>query len=340
MKYIGVLAAFILYLAIHKVVAIDSVNIEQESDSEKIKYLSLNYPEKAIEFYKQNASKHLLHSNEETMSVYASVLIAASNSHNIDLMEEVIGLIADDRLDSFRKPYLFTIINVIGVSYAMNMQYTHAIKTHKCALNHTNSHLEKMISKVNLAITYRMHNQPALSYQILQTIDEAILNGRRAAGVLVEKGNTAMVLGEFDSAVRAYKAARVQYLNGGHHRNAMRVVVHLLGAALLDERYKLFDVSRKKLDPQSSTYLTENELTYLKWLDLIYQSIQDNQISELAATYTSNNFAVFIEAGFQAPVESLLKKFKAQHIVSHDPSTTNIVTKIDDKLAHGWCDGA
>ncbi|KID56131.1 hypothetical protein JF50_17740 [Pseudoalteromonas luteoviolacea] len=339
MKYIGVVVAVILCLAIHNVVAIDSVNYEYESDSEKIKDLSLNYPAKAIELYKQNATQYLLRSNEDTMSAYTSALIAASNAQNIDLIEEIIGLIADDRLAPFRESYLFTVINVIGVSYTMNMQYEQAIKTHKCALNYTNSHMEKMISKVNLAITYRMYNQPALSYQILQTVDEAILNGRRAAGVLVEKGNTAMVLGEFDAAIRAYKAARVQYINGGHHRNAMRVVVHLLGAALLDERYELFTASRKKLDPQSSNYLTENELIYLKWLDLIYPSIQDNQISEMVVTYTSDNFALFVEAGFQAPVESLLKKMKAQHIVSDDPSAANVVMKINDKLAHGWCDG-
>ncbi|AOT11047.1 hypothetical protein [Pseudoalteromonas luteoviolacea] len=338
MKYISVLIATVLCLMIHKVVAIDSVNIKSESDSQKIKYLSLNYPVKAIELYKQNSTKYLLRSDEETMSVYASALIAASNVQDIDLIEEIIGLIADDRLTPYRQPYLFTVINVIGVSYGKNMQYVQAIKTHKCALNHTNSNLEKMISKVNLAITYRMNNQPAVSYQILQTVDEAILDSRRAAGVLAEKGNTAMVLGKFDLAMRAYKSARTQYLKGGHRRNAMRVIVHLLGAALLDEQFDLFNASRKTLNPQSRSYLTEHELIYLKWLDLVYLSIQNNQISELTVSYTLHNFTVFIEAGFQAPVERLLEKLKAQHVVSLEPHTTNGVAKINDKLAHGWCD--
>lgn len=209
------------------------------TESESIEYLSLNYPDKAIELYKRNSAKLLTTHSEKTVSFYNDVLVAASSVHDTVLIEELVGLLAHRRLDPFREPYLFAIINVLGVSYGTNLQYVEAIAAYKCALTLTDNKLEKTIAKVNLAIAYRMAEQPALSYQILQSIDESILSGRRIAGVLVVKGNTAMVLREVGAAIDHYTMARQYYIKTKHHRNAARVTVNLVGAALADGQWTM-----------------------------------------------------------------------------------------------------
>ncbi|KZN29710.1 hypothetical protein [Pseudoalteromonas luteoviolacea] len=317
--------------------SLGKASLKDKSEPEKVKYLSLNYPHQAIQFYKRNAARLLTQSNEETVSIYSSVLVAASNLHDIALVTEVVQLLSDRRLSALRESYGFTITNAIGISYGMNEQYYDAIATYKCTLKHANNQLDKMIAKINLAIAYRMNDQPAQGFQILQSIEQAILTGRRKAGLLVVSGNLSIALGQIDSAITDYTEARRYYLKGDNYRNAARVSVNLLSAILLDRRTAMYDEYRAALNTHEEAYLTENELMFLKWLDLMYTSIKNNVISDEAVKYTLSNATYLVKGGYADSVNKLLKSLNSEHlmVVAEKPLTDRAVLR--EGLAEPWC---
>lgn len=335
MSNIGFLLLALL-LTLH-VKAVENLKENFATEDDKVKYLSLNYPEKAIQFYKQNAPRLSETNNEQTVSIYTSILVAASNIRDITLIEQIVEEVTQNRLAQFRPPYDFSIINVIGVSYGMNFQYAESVQAYQCALEYSRNNLEKMIAKMNLAIAYRMAGQPAFSYQILQSVDEAILSGRRLASLFVVRGNTAMALKKVKAAITDYKAARNHYLKGEHHRNANRVTVNLLGAALVDRRLTLFDEFRKSLQPESQSYLTENEQAYLAWLDLMYKSVRQKKLSKLAINNTKLLLPKLIAGGYEPVVNQLFSSFSAEYIGQSKVQPNNVERRLNAGLIASWC---
>ncbi|AOT11049.1 hypothetical protein [Pseudoalteromonas luteoviolacea] len=223
------------------------------------------------------------------------------------------------------------------MSYGTNLQYIEAIAAYKCALALTDNKLEKMIAKVNLAIAYRMAGQPALSYQILQSIDESILSGQRIAGVLVVKGNTAMVLRKVGAAVKYYTRARKYYINANHHRNAARVTVNLLGAVLADGQFAMFKQLRELLDVNAKNHLTDNESAYLQWLDMISVSLMNKTISPEVGSNTLNLATKLVAGGYKAPVEMILEALGARHLIPLEVQTKSTKTRLRARLERHWC---
>ncbi|MDK2596154.1 hypothetical protein [Pseudoalteromonas obscura] len=308
-----------------------------EADPKEVKHLALNYPTQAIEYYKKNSEKLLQLNSAEALSIYSSLLAAASKVQDIELIEELAQHLSDERLVPYSQPYTFTVVNVIGVAYRLTGQLDDAIKTYKCALKHSQNNVEKMTAKVNLAIAYRMNNQPAISFQILQSVDEAILNGRRKAGLLVVKGNTAIVLGNSESAVEYFIAARRHYLADKHHRNATRVTVNLLGAALIERKVELYENYREKLRATSDTYLPDSDKQYLKWLDFMAKSVKSNMISEQAASYTTRHVDLLLKGGYENPVRKILKSLNAEFLIPQEPKKRPMNKKLQANLAKRWC---
>ncbi|AOT20869.1 hypothetical protein S4054_24675 [Pseudoalteromonas luteoviolacea] len=58
------------------------------TELERIKYLSLNYPAKAIELYRQNSARLLKENNAQTVAFYNHVLVAASSIHDTSLSKK------------------------------------------------------------------------------------------------------------------------------------------------------------------------------------------------------------------------------------------------------------
>nr|AHX39812.1 hypothetical protein [Pseudoalteromonas luteoviolacea] len=201
----------------------------------------------------------------------------------------------------------------------------------------TDNKLEKMIAKVNLAIAYRMAEQPALSYQILQSIDESILSERRLAGVLVVKGNTAMALHDVEAAIAHYIMARKHYIKAKYRRNATRVTVNLLGAALADQQRTLFEKFRKTLDAKSESHLTDNESAYLLWLDTLYGSVKYKKISPEVERITLNLAPKLLAGGYITPVKMILDRFDATHLISLEAQTKTNKARLKARLVDHWC---
>ncbi|KZN45736.1 hypothetical protein [Pseudoalteromonas luteoviolacea] len=336
MKYF--ISLLLLFLSCQSSVsASEKQDLDFATESERVKYLALNYPAEAVSYYEQNAQKLLVQSSAQTVSIYSSVLAAASNTGNIKLVEELVSLLSDERLSPHSSGYQFTIINVIGVAYRLNRQFDDAIATYKCALKHAHNSMEKMTAKVNLSIAYRMDNQPAISFQILQSIDEAILSGRRKGGLLVVKGNTAVVLDKPKAAISYFIAARQHYLKDKHQRNASRVTVNLLGAALIARRSELYEKYRKKLTPTFEAYLPQSDQLYLKWLDLMHESVESNRIADHTLRYTKKHLSRLIKEGYEGPVHKLLKSLNAEFLMPEQSRRHLILTSLRVDLAKPWC---
>ncbi|KID56133.1 hypothetical protein JF50_17750 [Pseudoalteromonas luteoviolacea] len=336
MKYLIYLCGLLL-LSCGSVSAVEKNEKTFSSEPERVKYLALNYPDQAVAFFKENQGKLLEQSSEQTVSIYSSVLAAASNIGDIKLVEAIVRLLSDTRLTPYSQHFLFTIVNVIGVSYRVNGQFDDAVVTYKCALKLARNNVEKMTSKVNLSIAYRMNNQPAISFQILQSIDEAILSGRRKAGLLVVKGNTAIVLDKPKEAISYFIAARQHYLKGQHHRNAARVTVNLLGAALIARRAEVYEKYRRKLTPAYEAYLPQSDKLYLHWLDLMHDSVKSNIVADGTVNYTKTHVTRLLKEGYTEPVSKLLHSLNVEFLMPEKQKNSLVNTALSSNLAKPWC---
>ncbi|MBQ4811565.1 hypothetical protein J8M20_09460 [Pseudoalteromonas luteoviolacea] len=308
-----------------------------KSIAENIKYLARNQPYEAIKEYEKIASKLLTQDSPETILIYKDVLISASSTQNMKLIEQMVDLLSAPRLEPYITPYLFVVTNAIGVAYRRNGQLDDAIATYKCTFKYAFNDIDKMTVKVNLAIAYRMMQQPAISFQLLQSIDEAILNGNRKAGLLVVKGNTAVVLGKAGDAVRYFSEARNYYLKVQHKRSAARVTVNLLGAALISRKLDIFDHYRSKLVKLPDDYLPESDLEYLAWLDLMHQSVIKNSMTADIISYTIQHVPKLIEYGYTEHVAQLLESLEAGDLVPKIAEVAPPEIKIKNELGSAWC---
>ncbi|AOT11050.1 hypothetical protein [Pseudoalteromonas luteoviolacea] len=336
MKYLIYLIGLLLFNN-GSTYATEKHDLTFSSESERIKYLALNYPDQALNYFKENQKKLLEQNSEQTVSIYSSVLAAASSVGDIKLVEDIAKLLSDPRLVPYSRHFRFTIVNVIGVSYRFNGQFDDAVITYKCALKHARNNVEKMTSKVNLSIAYRMNKQPAISFQILQSIDEAILSGRRKAGLLVVTGNTAIVLDKPKEAISYFIAARQHYLKDLHHRNAARVTVNLLGAALIARRAEVYEKYRKKLTSAYEAYLPKSDQLYLQWLDLMHDSVKSNVVADKTLEYTKTHVVRLLKEGYTEPVRKLLQSLNAEFLMPemHKKSLMNMA--LHSGLAKPWC---
>ncbi|MCF2857612.1 hypothetical protein L1286_09030 [Pseudoalteromonas sp. SMS1] len=305
--------------------------------SEEIEHLTRNDPLAAIARYEDVAQSLLKQSGPDTILIYKNVLIAASNTQNTSLVEEMSLQLSSQRLAAYIPPYLFSSVNAIGVAYRKNGQFEEAVTTYKCALKHAFNDIDKMIVKVNLAIAYRLMEQPAVSFQLLQSIDEAILDGNRKAGLLVVKGNTAVVLNKASEAVAFYIQAREHYLKVGHNLSAARVTVNLLGATLISRKLAVFKQYRALLRDLPSGYLPKSERQYLGWLDWMYNSVAQNMISLDTERYIIEQAPVLIEFGYKEHIEKLLKSLDAEHLIPEGGKRFLPTTKLKAGLASSWC---
>ncbi|KZN53268.1 hypothetical protein [Pseudoalteromonas luteoviolacea] len=313
------------------------VGAENKTVSEEIEYLTRNDPLAAISRYEEVAQTLLKQNNPDTILIYKNVLIAASNTQNIPLVEEMSKQLSSLRLAAYINPYLFSSVNAIGVSYRKNGQFEDAVTTYKCALKYAFNDIDKMIVKVNLSIAYRMMEQPAVSFQLLQSIDEAILDGNRKAGLLVVKGNTAVVLNKSSEAVDYYAQARKYYLKVEHNLSAARVTVNLLGAALISRKLDVFTKYRMTLNQFPENQLPPGEKQYLQWLDLMYKSVAKNNISLDTERYIKEQVPVLIEFGYKEHIVKLLQSLDAQSLVPEGGKRFLPTTKLKPGLASQWC---
>ncbi|KZN69863.1 hypothetical protein [Pseudoalteromonas luteoviolacea] len=305
--------------------------------ADDIKYLARNKPDEAIKEFEKIAKRLLNQDNTETILIYKDVLVAASSTKNMPLVEQMIKLLSAPRLAPYITPYLFVVTNAIGVAYRRNGQFDEAISAYKCTFKYAFNDIDKMTVKVNLAIAYRMKQQPAISFQLLQSIDEAILNGNRKAGLLVVKGNTAVVLGKAVDAVKFFSEARNYYLKVQHKRSAERVTVNLLGAALISRKLDIFDHYRTKLAELPDNYLPDSDLAYLAWLDLMHESVVKNTMAADVISYTIQHVPKLIEYGYVEHVSQLLDSLDAGDLVPKRTVFLPPETKLKSGLASTWC---
>ncbi|KZN59293.1 hypothetical protein N473_03800 [Pseudoalteromonas luteoviolacea CPMOR-1] len=146
-----------------------------------------------------------------------------------------------------------------------------------------------------------------------------------------------MALHEVDAAIAHYIMARKHYINANHHRNAARVTVNLLGAALVDQQRTLFGKFRKTLDAKSDSHLTDNESAYLLWLDTLYGSVEKKKISPEVERITLNLAPKLLAGGYITPVKMILDRFGATHLVSLEAQTKTNKTRLKARLVDHWC---
>ncbi|NOU52213.1 tetratricopeptide repeat protein [Pseudoalteromonas sp. JBTF-M23] len=271
---------------------------------DELKKLSSSEPDKALQLYSQMLEQANTSTNKQAIiDLHYTGLLAALNSAQWATFERIVKRLYDAELSSYLEPMKFTLLTRIGVAYRYNNQLEQARMHYTCALAQSASDIEHSLLKVNLAIVYKLSDQPAMAFQLINSIDEKQLSMKVKAGYLVVRGNILTSLGKFEDALSSFEQAREQYGLLDDQLSKVGVTFNILGAALAYKSLDKFADYRTGIE----VLLKEHDSQYLYWLDVIAQSIKTQVVTAVHEKWLIEHINPLLERGYGTAMKAHLE---------------------------------
>ncbi|WP_164517473.1 tetratricopeptide repeat protein [Pseudoalteromonas rubra] len=303
---------------------------------ELLKSQAFNQPQQAVQTYLSNQERFQRATCAEAALAYRYLLMAATRVQDWKLVEEVAQILQSGRLSPHVTGKELNVINNIGVAYRKVGQPEDALTHYRCALTYANSHDQRALIKINIAIVHRNADQPAIGFRLLQGIEEKYLPSIILAGLHVAKGNTALQLKRYDEAQRAYQQAREHYLAMGDKRNAQAVVANMLVVALAKNDTQAYDQLRA-LSTLEVDMLTEQGGRFIQWLDTFRSYSSANNLNQSQRQQLQDIEA--IAADYIEFVMLLSARFSLNQAVARPVRNSAEQPLLSSALAKRWCKG-
>ncbi|MBD1584699.1 hypothetical protein [Pseudoalteromonas sp. S16_S37] len=301
---------------------------------DELKRLSSSEPDKALQLYSQLVEQVNTTTDKQTLvDLHYEGLLAALNSAQWPAFESIVKRLYDTELSSYVEPMKFTLLTRVGVAYRYNNQLEQARIHYTCALAQSASDLELALLKVNLAIVYKLSDQPAMAFQLINSIDEKQLSMKVKAGYLVVRGNILSSLGKFEDALSSFDQAREQYSLLGDQLSKVGVTFNILGAALAYKSLDKFADYRTGFE----ALLKEQDSQYLYWLDVIAQSIKAQQVTAEHEKWLTEHIKPLLKRGYATDIKAHLEAINMQHLYPKQKPKRRGDKSLSEFLGAPWC---
>ncbi|BBN83734.1 hypothetical protein PA25_37190 [Pseudoalteromonas sp. A25] len=305
---------------------------------DELKKLSSSEPDKAVQRYSELLKQAQIDNTDKQVltDLHFEGLLAALNASQWSTFVSIVKRLSSPELSIYVEPIKFNLVTRIGVAYRFNYQLEQARKHYTCALDLSASDIELATLKVNLAIVYRLSEQPAMAYQLINSIDQKQLSMRVKAGYFVVRGNILTSLGKFEEAVSSFEQARGFYGKLGNAISAAGVTLNILGASLSGNLLSTFSHYRQGYETLVDEQDMES-LQYLQWLDLIAQAIKTKEVTLAQERWLAEHVKPLIKRGFGADVKAHLKVVDKAYLYPKQKPIRLGKTLLPESMAQPWC---
>ena len=277
------------------------------------KRLTVNNPKQALVEFPALLTRHQDGSKKQIALLYYQALTAASRADNWPMFISLLRQMESPDLKEYIEEIKVRLLSTIGVSYRVNGQLEQAGKHYQCAFEFVSSDIELAQLKVNQAIVYRMLDQPAIAFQLIDSLESRQLSDKVKAGYYVVKGNIEQSLGRFDNALQHYIQAHKLYIKRDDRRSQAGVTGNILGAALAAKKFDLYLQYRHNFEDKVRSYYPQ-ALEYIQWLDIVEQSLQLNRLTSAQRQWLKKHVVHFIAQGYEDVVKAHLTQLNAMDI--------------------------
>ncbi|MCF6437145.1 hypothetical protein [Pseudoalteromonas sp. MMG022] len=298
--------------------------------------LAGNDPKHALKLYPEYLAKLDEQHVEMQVALHLDALLAAMNAHSWPAFVTITQSLKEAQLQDILAGKRFKLLTRMGVAYRYNNQLEQAKRHYQCALGLANSDLELATLKVNLAIVFRLLEQPAMAFQLIDSIDSGQLTTRVKAGYSVIRGNILQSLHRFDNAVTSFELAHRLYIELNNQQSRIDVTRNILGAALASKQLEAYAKYRASYVDEIRQYSPKSQ-DYLTWLDIISNSMQTGSLTEQDEIFLRQQVNSLIELGYKEPVKAHLHNINAMHLYPNDVTGRKGAQALPENLGKPWC---
>ncbi|CAH9053507.1 hypothetical protein PSECIP111854_01183 [Pseudoalteromonas sp. CIP111854] len=303
----------------------------------ELQSLSTSEPEKALKLYEQLLKLAQKEADQEAVvTLYLEGVLAALNARDWSTFTTIVEQLYSADLSVFMGPVQFNLLTRIGVAYRYNNQLEQARIHYKCALRQSASDLELTLLKVNLAIVYRLSDQPAMAFQLISSIDEHQLSTKVKAGYSVVRGNTLAAMGEHVRALSYFEKAHLLYVKNKDRRAEVLIQLNIMSAALAQQSFDKFSKYRKGYELLLHQHGLKPPL-FLQWLDLIEKVMKSGRMTLEDEKWVKNNVIELSEQGYGMGIKAHLTTIEAMHLYPTRPPSRQGENALPEFLGKPWC---
>ncbi|KAF7764139.1 hypothetical protein PCIT_b0057 [Pseudoalteromonas citrea] len=310
------------------------ISIAELSD---FKGLSVNNPKKALIEYPILVKRYHSYNTKQVAMLHYHALSAAARAKEWPVFLNILDEIFSEKLRVYFDQERLQILSKVGVAYRVNGQLEQAKKHYQCAFSSATNNIELAQLKVNQAIVFRLLDQPALAFQLLESVDIDKLSERVKAGYWVVRGNIKQSIGYFKEALVSFERAHKLYLNLDNRSAEVGVTGNILSVALAANELKIFEQYRQGLDSKAREYYPQL-LAYLEWLDIMAYSYKAGSLNAVHQQWLKEHVVTFVELGFGDSMVAQLKHIEAEDLYPENKTVKFSAYKLPEKLGKPWCE--
>ncbi|OHU93481.1 hypothetical protein [Pseudoalteromonas byunsanensis] len=298
--------------------------------------LAANNPQQALELYPKYVAKFDEQNIDIQAALHLEALLAAMNSRSWPTFVAITESLKAPEIQSVLAGKRFKLLTRIGVAYRYNNQLEQAKLHYQCALDLADSDLELATLKVNLAIVFRLLEQPAMAFQIIDSIDSELLSTPVKAGYSVIRGNILQSLYRFDDALASFELAHQLYIKLNNQQSRVSITRNILGAALASKQPGSYVKYRTTYADEISQYGSESR-DYLTWMDTINNSMQKGELSAQDEEFLKQQVTPLTELGYKEALKEHLKRINAIHLYPKKVAARKGEQALPENIGKPWC---
>ncbi|WP_158678285.1 hypothetical protein [Pseudoalteromonas sp. T1lg23B] len=303
---------------------------------ENFTQLAANNPQQALELYPEYLAELDAQNIDMQVALRIEALLAAMNGRSWPAFVTITESLKAPEIQSVLEEKRFKLLTRIGVAYRYNNQLEQAKLHYQCALGLADSDLELATLKVNLAIVFRLLEQPAMAFQLIDSIDSEQLTMRVKAGYSVVRGNILQSLHRFDDALASFEQAHQLYIKMDNQQHRVSITRNILGAALASKQPQSYVKYRVTYQDEISQYSAKSR-DYLTWMDIISDSRQKGVLSAKDEAFLQQHITPLAELGYKEALKEHLKSINALHLYPKQIAARKGEQALPDNLGKPWC---
>lgn len=300
--------------------------------------LEKNNPQRALLDYKKKA-KHI--TNEFTLDAlqYHRIAIrAAIDTKDINTFLDILNTIKHDEFTPVTEKKALQIINDIGIIYRINNQLDDAIAHFQCAMTKTENANYIAALKSNIAAAYRIQNQPALGYSLLNSIEYIVLDKEIRAGIYITTGNFALHLNKTEDAIKHYQKALTLFKSQNKLRDETRLKFSIMTAALMAKDLSTFKQYRQGIEVKLQQFHIE-QTDFINFLDMAYTAIKLKDNTQLKTKeFAELLLRLFKNDDANENIRLLLQTMKLESLLTPEQQRQPKEPILEANLGAPWCE--
>ncbi|TMP43223.1 hypothetical protein CWB96_21855 [Pseudoalteromonas citrea] len=301
------------------------------------KGLSVNKPKQALVEYPILVNRYQNDTTKQVAMLHFYALSAASRARDWPAFLNILDEIFSEKLKVYFDEERLQILSKIGVAYRLNGQLEQAKKHYQCAFEFADNNIELAQLKVNQAIVFRLLEQPALAFQLLESVDIDKLSERVKAGYWVVRGNIKQSIGHFEEALESFERAHRLYLNVDNRSAEAGLTGNILSVALAANKLEVFSQYRAGFEAKASEYYPQLS-DYLEWLDIIAYSYKAQSLNTANHAWLKKHVDIFVEQGFGDSIYAHLQRVGAAQLYPVGKTMKFSAYKLPEQLGKAWCE--